>query len=351
MADIFISYKREDGAACAAFADALVAQGYTVWFDRDIREGDSWDRTIEREIGSASAVLVLWSRRSRESDWVRNEARFAKQASRLLPVRIEHCELPLEFAAIQTVDVFDLRSFVSTPGWGRLLDRVDAMIGRPRPGAIHGFSPEFIAQAPEPGPTPSPYHRLLFIIAVSLAVIATGVVGMAGYLQQRPMAAIEQPLAASPSPQTTPDTISATAAPLPGPQPALPTPTPAQAAGPSVSAEANVEEVEGDTPCERAQFEIAAQPAYVGQYTVQFDPNSARLSRQAQQVVREAADFYLARSTPTVVRVIGERRRRQVVRDLLIAQGLPEHRVGTSAPLCGQDRAQRALEVRIWLGA
>ena len=90
MADIFISYKREDDAACAAFAKALIANGYAVWFDREIHDGASWDRMIEREIAGASAVLVLWSRRSRDSDWVRNEARVGKRADKLVPVRIEH---------------------------------------------------------------------------------------------------------------------------------------------------------------------------------------------------------------------------------------------------------------------
>lgn len=64
MADIFISYSRNDRDRCIAIRDALAALKVGVWFDAGIGAGASFDREIEREIEAAKALLVLWSQTS-----------------------------------------------------------------------------------------------------------------------------------------------------------------------------------------------------------------------------------------------------------------------------------------------
>ena len=83
MADLFISYSRSDRPRCSEIGDALAALKVDVWFDVGIEPGHSFDREIERELGAAKAVLVLWSEASVGSDWVRNEARPGKESDRL----------------------------------------------------------------------------------------------------------------------------------------------------------------------------------------------------------------------------------------------------------------------------
>lgn len=100
IADVFISYKREDRQVASKLASVLGAE-LSVFFDADIPVGDSWDQYIERELLSASAVVVLWSSRSVSSRWVRLEARHALQRGVLVPVLLEPCEVPLEFQDIQ----------------------------------------------------------------------------------------------------------------------------------------------------------------------------------------------------------------------------------------------------------
>ncbi|RZJ44850.1 MAG: TIR domain-containing protein, partial [Brevundimonas sp.] len=48
MADVFVSYKREDERAVARLVKALRIDGLTVWWDRDIPTGAPWEETIER---------------------------------------------------------------------------------------------------------------------------------------------------------------------------------------------------------------------------------------------------------------------------------------------------------------
>ncbi|RED16372.1 TIR domain-containing protein [Parasphingopyxis lamellibrachiae] len=131
MTDVFISYKREERNRCIAIYNALLDLRLSVWFDAHIDPGTSFDREIEREVQRAKAILVLWSRRAKESDWVRAEARLGKQGNRLAAVRLDDCILPLEFASVQTVDLFETDSIRGSEEWARVTDRIGGLVGRP----------------------------------------------------------------------------------------------------------------------------------------------------------------------------------------------------------------------------
>jgi hypothetical protein len=105
LADIFISYKSERRPAAEHLADVLQDHGYPVWFDYQRVTGADFGRQIERELGLARAVVVLWDRLSRDSDWVRSEARYAKRKGKFVSVRIDDCDLPVEFDGDQTIDL------------------------------------------------------------------------------------------------------------------------------------------------------------------------------------------------------------------------------------------------------
>ena len=66
MADIFLSYKREDRDKVKLIVEALQAKGWTVWWDTRIGAGESWDQVIEAQLKAAKCVLVVWSKRSVE---------------------------------------------------------------------------------------------------------------------------------------------------------------------------------------------------------------------------------------------------------------------------------------------
>jgi TIR domain-containing protein len=95
--DVFLSYAREDRERAQMVASALQSQGWSVWWDRKIVAGQSFDRTIEEQLESAHAVVVLWSIHSIESEWVRNEAASASEREALVPALIDDVKQPLEF--------------------------------------------------------------------------------------------------------------------------------------------------------------------------------------------------------------------------------------------------------------
>jgi hypothetical protein len=105
MHEIFLSYSRRDSSTVQALATALAARGLSVWVDRSgIEEGDAYDTQIENAIAQTRVVIVLWSKNSVKSQWVRAEAAYALGKRKLLPISIDRCDPPLQFLHIQTID-------------------------------------------------------------------------------------------------------------------------------------------------------------------------------------------------------------------------------------------------------
>lgn len=105
MADIFLSYSREDQGTARAVAYDLREEGFSVFFDEDVRAGETWNERIEKEVNDARAVVVLWSEAAIASRWVKREAREAADRHILFPALIEACKIPMEFNDTQAVDI------------------------------------------------------------------------------------------------------------------------------------------------------------------------------------------------------------------------------------------------------
>ena len=102
MAQIFISYATEDRPRVQPLVELLEAEGLTVWWDRRIETGSSWDKVIEHELDAAACVVVVWSAHSVSADWVRHEATEAAERGVLVPIQIDEARLPLAFRRTQT---------------------------------------------------------------------------------------------------------------------------------------------------------------------------------------------------------------------------------------------------------
>jgi hypothetical protein len=105
--DLFLSYAREDRATAQQLAHALGEEGFSVWWDREIRGGSDFTEEIAAKLRAARRVIVLWSPKAVASSFVRDESARAREAGKLLPVRIEAVDLPLGFGQLQTLDLID----------------------------------------------------------------------------------------------------------------------------------------------------------------------------------------------------------------------------------------------------
>ena len=74
MADIFLSYAKEDREVARKIATLLGNAGWVVWWDRRIPAGRTWRSVLEEALRDMRCMVVLWSTHSIESDWVRDEA-------------------------------------------------------------------------------------------------------------------------------------------------------------------------------------------------------------------------------------------------------------------------------------
>jgi hypothetical protein len=108
MADIFISYARQDRALAESLARDLTHQGYTVWWDAELVGADDFYEAILEALRQAKAAIVIWSKASAKSRFVRDEARFAMHLQKLITVRapnLDFLEIPFGFQGQHTDDV------------------------------------------------------------------------------------------------------------------------------------------------------------------------------------------------------------------------------------------------------
>lgn len=105
MASVFVSYAREDALKAKAIARLLEQASLDVWSDDRISSGAEFTDEIEKALDNAAAVLVLWSKTSINSVWVRDEATEGRDSGRLISILIDKCRPPLGFRQFQATDL------------------------------------------------------------------------------------------------------------------------------------------------------------------------------------------------------------------------------------------------------
>jgi len=80
-ASIFIGCAPQDSKRAKKLAARLISAGWFVWLDCENRDGRRFDEATEAAIAAYKVVVVLWSRASVNSDWVRAEAAWALAAA------------------------------------------------------------------------------------------------------------------------------------------------------------------------------------------------------------------------------------------------------------------------------
>src|SRR5215813_1171684 len=147
MADIFISYSNSDRPRAKALAEAIEERGWSVWWDRKIPLGKSWDQVIEDQVDAARCMIVLWSKESISSTWVKTEAREGKARGILIPVLTDDAKIPLEFRHMQAANLTGWQTGAQSIEFDQLLAHIAEMLGSP-PGTKATIGEETQPKAP-----------------------------------------------------------------------------------------------------------------------------------------------------------------------------------------------------------
>jgi hypothetical protein len=131
MSDIFISYASDDKSRVEPLAEALESNGWSVWWDRIIPAGKTFDEVIEKAVNGASCIVVVWSDKSISSRWVRTEADEGANRQILVPVLIDNVKIPLAFKRIQAANLIGWQGNLPHPGFDKLVKDISGLIGPP----------------------------------------------------------------------------------------------------------------------------------------------------------------------------------------------------------------------------
>jgi hypothetical protein len=143
MSDIFISYKREEQPIARKLADALEGEGWSVWWDPKLRAGEHFDDVIEKALKEAKCVIVIWSERSLLSGYVRDEATYALEQNKLVPVAIANVDLPFRFKRIHTLNLQNWDGSSQSSEFGKLIEDISGLLGESQNRTVGQRVPDY----------------------------------------------------------------------------------------------------------------------------------------------------------------------------------------------------------------
>ncbi|HEY2706602.1 MAG TPA: TIR domain-containing protein [Caulobacteraceae bacterium] len=120
MSGVFLSYSRTDRTLAEQVVRGLRAIGVDVWWDQDM-PGVDWQQELERQVTELSALVVIWTPASKNSEYVRDEARLALSRHKLVNALSGVSAPPFPFDRINGLPIDDWNGQDSHGGWSRLV--------------------------------------------------------------------------------------------------------------------------------------------------------------------------------------------------------------------------------------
>ena len=130
MARIFLSYSEEDRELARRIVRLLEVAGFEVCWERRIAPGETWRSVLQEALHAMDCMVVLWSRNSVGSEWVKVEAEEGRTVGKLVPVLIDQIHPPVGFRNIQAADLSDWDGSSDAAQFRRLLSALESRKGQ-----------------------------------------------------------------------------------------------------------------------------------------------------------------------------------------------------------------------------
>src|SRR5262245_17662206 len=131
MSDIFVSYTRADKLRVERLVQVLERQGWSIWWDPNIQPGEKFREVIDKELKDAKCVIVVWSLKSLESNFVIDEAVEGDARGVLIQVLFDDVKMPMGFRQHQAARLIDWQGQTNHPDLVQLINSITAKISSP----------------------------------------------------------------------------------------------------------------------------------------------------------------------------------------------------------------------------
>jgi TIR domain-containing protein len=149
--DVFLSYAHEDRAKVGAIVAALLAEGLSVFWDKEIHPGKPFRDVIQAELRSSRCVVVLWSVAAVSSRWVPDEADEAINSRLpLVPAKLDGASIPLGFRGIHACDLSKWAPGTKHALLVSLVNAVKSSIAQFSPSTLRPAEAEYFRARPVP---------------------------------------------------------------------------------------------------------------------------------------------------------------------------------------------------------
>jgi hypothetical protein len=150
MADLFISYKRDDHARVDRLASLLSDLDVDVWHDAALGAGEDWQAQIEDIAKAARCILVCWTPAAEHSLWIQRELRIAMERDVLVLAKLAPCEPPKKLAHLHFADLTDWHEDADHKGVKQLVNGIDRHLNKALDAKLEeragGQNPEAISK-------------------------------------------------------------------------------------------------------------------------------------------------------------------------------------------------------------
>lgn len=202
--DVFISYSRKDGEACALLFQMLAEAGLNAWYDKDIGSGQFKAKIVNR-ISTAPVFVLLLSHQSVTSPNVRKELGVASSSQRwIIPISIDGITVA-ELEDTFKYELIELNVFSADPAaptsWSDAVSAILGSVHELRGATALAPLPPVASPAPVREARPRGGRRWVLLAAVAHQAAAGFLLWRAGWAPEQAVAgavlagALVQPLA------------------------------------------------------------------------------------------------------------------------------------------------------------